>query len=111
MKNKKVLIVDDEADFGLLMKEYFSKKNCEVFVASSIATGLGLLQKEKPDYILLDNNLPDGFGWSKTEFIVTNYPNVKLILISAMEVPTTNSLSFRILYKPLLATELNKIFV
>jgi hypothetical protein len=28
-----------------------------------------------------------------------------------MEVPTTNSLSFRILYKPLLATELNKIFV
>jgi DNA-binding response OmpR family regulator len=110
MKNKKVLIVDDEADFGFLMKEYFSKKDCEVFVANSIATGLGLLQQVRPDYLLLDNNLPDGFGWSKTEFIVANYPNTKLILISAMEVPTTNSLSFRILYKPLLATELNKIF-
>jgi hypothetical protein len=28
-----------------------------------------------------------------------------------MEVPTTNSSSFRILYKPMLAGELNKIFV
>jgi hypothetical protein len=28
-----------------------------------------------------------------------------------MEVPTTNSPSFRILYKPMLAGELNKIFV
>jgi len=111
MKNKKVLIVDDEADFGFLMKEFFLKKDCEVFVANSIATGLGLLQQERPDYLLLDNNLPDGFGWSKTEFILTNYPKTNLILISAMEVPKTNSSSFRILYKPMLAGELNKIFV
>ncbi len=111
MKRKKVLIIDDEVDFGFLMNEFFSKKECVVFVANSIATGLGLLQQERPDYLLLDNNLPDGLGWSKTEFIVANYPKTNLILISAMEVPTTNSSSFRILYKPLLAGELIKIFV
>jgi DNA-binding response OmpR family regulator len=110
MKRRKVLIIDDEVDFGFLMKEYFSKKDCDVFVANSIATGLGLLQQEKPDYMLLDNNLPDGLGWSKTEFILANYPKTNLILISAMEVPKTNSSSFQILYKPLLASELNKIF-
>jgi DNA-binding response OmpR family regulator len=110
MKNRKVLIIDDEDDFGFLMKEFFSKKGCDVFVANSITTGLGLLQKEKPDFLLLDNNLPDGLGWSKTEFIVANYPKTNLILISAMEVPKTNSSSFQILYKPLLSDELNKIF-
>ena len=110
MKNKKVLIIDDEDDFGFLMREFFSKKGCDVFVANSLTTGLGLLHKEKPDYLLLDNNLPDGLGWSKTEFIVANYPATRLLLISALQVPKTNSSSFQILYKPMLGAELNKIF-
>lgn len=110
MKNKKVLIIDDEDDFGFLMRAFFSKKGYDVFVANTMVTGLGLLQQEKPDYILVDNNLPDGLGWSQTEFIVANYPATRLILISAMQVPKTNSSSFQICYKPLLSVELSKIF-
>jgi DNA-binding response OmpR family regulator len=110
MKNKKILIIDDEVDFGFLMKDFFSKKGFDVFLAGSIVTGLGLLKQEKPDFMLLDNNLPDGLGWSKTEFILANYPSTNLILISAMEVPKTTSSTFRILYKPLLISELNEIF-
>lgn len=109
MSGKKVLIIDDEVDFGFLMKAFFTKKGCKVFVANTITTGLGLLQQEKPDYLLLDNNLPDGLGWSKTDFILTNYPNTELILISALEVPKTSSSTFRILHKPLLKDELNLI--
>ncbi len=110
MRAKKVLIIDDEIDFGFLMKAFFSRKGCEVFVATSLTTGLDLLQKEKPDYLLLDNNLPDGLGWSKADFILTNYPLTQLILISALEVPKTSSSTFRILHKPLLKDELNSIF-
>lgn len=111
MKGKKVLIIDDEVDFGFLMKEFFSKKGYAVFVANSISAGLGILQQEKPDFMLLDNNLPDGLGWSKTEFILANYPDTQLVLISALQVPKTTSSSFRIFYKPLLKDELNKMFV
>ena len=103
--------MDDEADFGLLMREFFDKKGYRVFLASSIATGLCLLQQEKPDVMLLDNNLPDGLGWGKTEFILANYPKTQLILVSAMDVPKTSSSSFSILYKPLIKGELNKMFV
>lgn len=108
--DKKVLIIDDEEDFGFLMNEYFSKKGYKVLLASSIAQGLEILENESPDFIFLDNNLPDGFGWSETEFILMNYPNTKLNLISAMEVPVTSASSFRILYKPYIKDELNKIF-
>ena len=105
------MIIDDEVDFGFLMKEFFSKKGYAVFVANSISAGLGILQQEKPDFMLLDNNLPDGLGWSKTEFILANYPDTQLVLISALQVPKTTSSSFRIFYKPLLKDELNKMFV
>jgi DNA-binding response OmpR family regulator len=110
MKDKGVLIVDDEADFGLLMKDFFCKKGYTVFLANSIATGLGMLQLEKPDVMLLDNNLPDGLGWGKTEFILTNYPKTQLILISAIEVPKTSSTAFSIFYKPQIRDELRKMF-
>ena len=110
MKDKGVLIVDDEADFRLLMKDFFCKKGYTVFLATSIAAGLGMLQTEKPDVMLLDNHLPDGLGWGKTEFILANYPNTQLILVSAMEVPKTSSPSFSIFYKPLIRAELGKMF-
>lgn len=110
MRNKKVLIIDDEEDFGFLMTEFFTKKGYAVFIASSIAAGLQLLESENPDFIFLDNNLPDGLGWGETEFILMNYPKTQLNLISAMEVPKTSASSFNILYKPFIQDELNKIF-
>lgn len=110
MRSKKVLIIDDEEDFGFLMNEFFSKKGYTVFIASSIAEGLQLLESEHPDFIFLDNNLPDGLGWGETEFILMNYPQTQLNLISAMEVPKTSAASFNILYKPFIKDELNKIF-
>ena len=110
MEDKTVLIVDDELDFGFLMKEFFLEKGCKVFLATSIATGLGLLQQEKPDVILMDNQLPDGFGWSKTDFILANYPNTQLILISAFEVPKTSSSQFSIIQKPFIKDEIHKMF-
>jgi DNA-binding response OmpR family regulator len=110
MKEKKVLIIDDEADFGLIMKKYFSKKGFKVFTADTISGGLEILSLENPDYILLDNNLPDGFGWSETDFILKNYPNTKLTLISGLEGPMTTAATFQILYKPIVSSDLNKIF-
>ena len=110
MKDKRVLIIDDEIDFGFLMTDFFSKRGSKVFIANSIKDGLRILEQEKLDVIFLDNNLPDGFGWGKTEYILGNYPNAQLILISAMEVPKTSSPSFNILYKPVIKDELHRLF-
>ena len=111
MKNRKVLIIDDEQDFGMLMKRFFSQKNYDVYVAYSIADGLALLEEHRPDIVFLDNNLPDGYGWDKTDFILATYPQTQLNLISALNVPKTSASSFRILEKQMLLKELPKLFV
>jgi DNA-binding response OmpR family regulator len=110
MKNRKVLIIDDERDFGMLMNRFFSEKKFDVFVAYTIADGMKVLEEQQPDIIFLDNNLPDGYGWDKTEFILATYPNAQLNLISALNVPKTSASTFRILEKQLLLKELPKMF-
>jgi len=68
------------------------------------------LEEIQPDFIFLDNNLPDGLGWGKTEYILNNYPQTQLNLISAYSVPKAGTQAFRILEKPLSFDELNKLF-
>ena len=110
MKNKKVLIIDDEEDLGILFRHFFNPKHIDVYVAHTIAEGMRLLEEQNPDFLFLDNNLPDGLGWGKTEYILMNYPRTKLNLISALNAPKTSSSTFRILEKPLLLEELTKMF-
>lgn len=107
---KKVLIIDDEKDLGLILKDYFTKRKYEVFVSYTIKDGMKMLDEVHPDYIFLDNNLPDGSGWGKTEYILSNYPGTELNLISAYHVPKTSATNFRILEKPLTLEELDKLF-
>ena len=80
---KKILIIDDEVDFCLIMKGYFSRKNYEVFAAYNLQNGLFLLDEVKPDILFLDNNLPDGQGWKYVDAIVEKNPHLNIFLISA----------------------------
>ena len=107
---KKVLIIDDEKDLGIILKKFFTKKKFEVYVSHTIEDGMKVLEEVMPDYIFLDNNLPDGSGWGQTEYILAKYPKTELNLISAYHVPKTSATNFRILEKPITIEELNKLF-
>ena len=109
MKRKKILVIDDEKDFLVLMQKFFTTNGHQVFVAETIKEGLLILEEEHPDFIFLDNTLPDGLGWESTEFILKKYPKVELNLISAHHVPKTFTSSFRILEKPVQFDELKKL--
>jgi len=82
---QKVLIIDDEADFCFVFKSYLLKKGCEAYVANSLDSGIKMMELLQPDVVFLDNNLPDGFGWEKLEFIHKTYPFTKVNLISAYQ--------------------------
>ncbi len=82
---KRVLIIDDETDFCLLMKNYFVRRNYEVHIFHTLAEGMKNLDIIKPDIIFLDNNLPDGLGWEKTEYISQHFPKTRINLISAYQ--------------------------
>jgi DNA-binding response OmpR family regulator len=90
MGKKKVLIIDDEVDFCLLMQFYLSKKNCDVSISHTLHDGLMQVSDYSPDIVILDNNLPDGLGWPAANNILEVAPNVHLFLISANK-PTNKS--------------------
>jgi DNA-binding NtrC family response regulator len=106
---KRILIIDDERDFGLLLKGFFTRKKYEVQLAYTIAEGMKALEEMRPDYIFLDNNLPDGLGWSKADYILNKYPHTQLNLITAFNAPKTSLRAHKILEKPLNVDELNTI--
>ncbi len=105
MDRKKVVIIDDEQDLCHLMKTYLSDLNYDVFLAYTLGSGLSLMREVSPDIVFIDNNLPDGLGWDKMDFLLEHYPNCKINLISAYrstplaEVPVARSI--QILEKPL----------
>jgi len=80
---KKVLIIDDEIDFCIIMKGYFERKDYEVFQAYTLQSGLFSIDETKPDVLFLDNNLPDGQGWKYVDQIVEKNPQLEIYLISA----------------------------
>lgn len=106
--NRKVLIIDDDTYFISLVTNILSNKNDIVYSAGNIEDGIKLLDFHRPEMVLLDNNLPDGHGWGKAEYILANFPNIQLTLMSAMDVPKTTTTSFRIMEKQLLIEELSE---
>ena len=80
---RKILIIDDEIDFCMIMQGFFTKRNYEVLTAHTLQEGLALLHEKKPEILFLDNNLPDGNGWDETRSIVEIIPQIMVYLISA----------------------------
>ncbi len=103
---KKILLVDDDEIFCIFMKKLLINENFDFIIARTLKEGMLLLEKENPEFVFLDNFLPDGLGWEKAEYILQTYPQTELNLLSGSNVPKTSASKFRILEKPLTLHEL-----
>ncbi|MCC7430482.1 response regulator [bacterium] len=67
IRDSKVLIVDDEQEAVDLMSTFLEQNGVVVFKAYNGESGLELVQKEKPDIVILDLQMPkmNGFEVSK----------------------------------------------
>ena len=110
---KKILIIDDETDLCLLLKEYFLRKSYNVVISHTLKEGKVLLDSYRPDILFLDNNLPDGTGWQDAPSFATNFPATYIVLVSAFhpsvpEMP--ENAQYRVIEKPISMADLNKQF-
>ena len=55
---KKILIIDDERDFGALLKLSLQENGFDVIIAEDGKSGLEKAKYERPDLIILDLGLP-----------------------------------------------------
>jgi len=58
----KILIIEDDSDILLILKEQLELDGFEVYGAETAEKGLKLLEEKAPDLVILDLNLPDMDG-------------------------------------------------
>lgn len=58
----KILMIEDDSGLGRGISFALEQEGYEAVAAKTLAEGRRLLEKEKPDAVLLDLNLPDGDG-------------------------------------------------
>lgn len=85
VKAKKILVIEDEGDMCLILDLLLNGKETMVDHVKTLAEARDFLEREQPSLVLLDNRLPDGFGLDLISFIKTNYPNIKIIMISGVD--------------------------
>lgn len=83
MKNYRILVIDDEADFTLLLKNYLTRLGHTVKTAGTIEEGMEVAAAFEPEIIFLDNHLPDGLGWQQVPLLKQKMPEVQINLMSA----------------------------
>ena len=79
---KKVLVIEDEGEIGLLLNIILNEKDFELDYVKDLSSADEYLQKEQPSVIILDNKLPDGFGVDFISYIKKKYSAIKIIMIS-----------------------------
>ena len=110
----KLLIVDDESDIREFARNFFKKRQIEVFVASGGRQALEIVTKESPDLILLDVRMEEMTGIEVLRELRKNNPSVKVIMVSGVEEEETIAEAKTLgvigyIHKPFILEELEKI--
>ena len=79
----KIVIVDDEQDLCFLLSSMLRAQGFDVEAFYNLKSALSGITRLKPDWVILDNNLPDGLGWEHNTTIIDSAPGVNIINISA----------------------------
>ena len=77
------LIIDDETDICYLLKGILRHKNIDAAYVSTLAEGKQYLSNHDPSLIFIDNHLPDGYGVEQVRQLKSDYPDCKIIMITA----------------------------
>ena len=83
---KKILVVDDEKNIRLLLKEELSDEGYDVILAESGAKALDIIKSDKPDLVTLDIKMPGEDGLSILRTIRETEYDLPVIICSAYSV-------------------------
>jgi len=79
---KKILIIEDDVSFCLMMKTFLTKKGFEVFNAFSFKEATTILNDQQLDLVLTDVRLPDSDGIEILKYIKEVNPAIQVILMT-----------------------------
>lgn len=80
---KKILVVDDEESICLLYEDEFKDEGYNVITAKTGKEAIKLFEKEKPDLVILDINMPRMTGIEVLRILKEKSPNIPVIMSTA----------------------------
>lgn len=113
----RIVIIEDEEELGLLMGNYLRKRVLSegpgsVTIATNLKDGLSFIREIEPEWVILDNNLPDGKGINALGNIRKAARKARILMLSAMtnlrDEALRNGADY-FLDKPISFTEINRI--
>ena len=78
----RMLVIDDDPDWGLIVKKVLTRSGSEVFVVTSGNAALELLKKRKFDIVIIDIVLPDMSGIDLVARIHADQPETSIYVMS-----------------------------
>lgn len=78
----RVIIIDDEEDIRVVLKETFVREGFDVAVASDGTEGLNLIRETGADVVITDIIMPGRDGVETAYDIRMEFPNTKIIVMS-----------------------------
>lgn len=82
IKDKKILIVEDDKDFSFILQINFQNEGFIVIVANDGVDGLAKAEAEKPDLMILDILMPNMNGIEMAKKIKSKGINVPIIFLT-----------------------------
>lgn len=90
---KRILVVDDEADFASLVQGNLEKEGFQVELAYNGVEGLAKVKANPPDAIVLDVMMPEKDGYTVCKELKDNdqYCNIPIVLLTAVASHVTST--------------------
>ncbi len=83
MENKRILLVEDDPNFGIVLKDYLALNNYDVTHAKDGLEGLIMFKNDDFDLCILDVMMPRKDGFSLAADIRETDKNIPIIFLSA----------------------------
>ena len=83
MTKIKILLAEDEASLGMIVKESLESRNFIVFLATNGVEAFKIYQKEKPDILVLDVMMPKKDGFTLAKEIRLQNKRIPIIFLTA----------------------------
>ena len=80
---RSILLVDDDAEILSMLSKFFERKGWTIGRASDAATAIEIYEREHPDLVLLDVNLPGSIGGLRIlEVLRARDPDAAIIMLT-----------------------------
>ncbi len=78
----RLLLVDDDETFCLVLKSALEKRDYEVLVANDVQTGIALAEQQEPEYAVIDLRIGHESGLELVKKLITLDGNTQIVMLT-----------------------------